>query len=747
MRLRWFFVFFLVSGFCGLVDEVVWLRIAMTQFGVVTPLVSTVLSVFMAGLALGSWQGGRLAKRAEGWPALSPLRLYAAAELCIAVSAFAVPPLLRFGREQLMSGKAAATWGSLRYHVAAGACITPVLLPFCLCMGATFPLAMAALRKTSGERGSRTFSHLYVANVLGATCGTLASAFLLVELLGFRGTLRAAAALNVAIAVGAFILSSTRMSSGEPSGAPEDPAAPAPAQGAGGTAVLTMLFTTGLVSMAMEVVWVRQFTPYLGTVVYAFAIILGLYLLATFLGSMMYRLTPAPGGSGDGGWTLRAAWIAAGLSGLLPLVATDPRLPLPIIDPATPQPADLFIGGMRVVLGLTLFCGVVGFITPKLVDRFSSGDPEKAGRAYAVNVLGCILGPLVACFGLLPAVGERVAIAVLSMALLVLAPLAAVPTAPAPDGRGRGWIPGAALAAALAAGLVVVLATEDYTGLFPSYEVRRDYEATVIATDARGRKELLVNGVGITALTPITKVMVHLPMSFLETPPKSALVICFGMGTSFRSALSWGVPTTAAELVPSVPRLFGFYHADGPDLLRSPLSRVVIDDGRRFLERTPDQFDVITIDPPPPVEAAGSSLLYSREFYALARRRLRPDGILQQWFPGGEPAILVSVTRAITESFPHVRVFPSVGGWGFHFLASDQPIPDIPAAVLASRLPPRAGADLVEWFEGVTPKQVFERILALEVKPDQILAIAPGVAALTDDRPFNEYYLLRRTLN
>src|SRR5207247_1031306 len=187
-------------------------------------------------------------------------------------------------------------------------------------------------------------------------------------------------------------------------------------------------------------------------------------------------------GSGDRGWALRPAWIAAGLSGLLPLVATDPRLPLPIVNPASPQPGDLFVGGMRVLLGLTLFCGVVGFITPMLVDRFSSGDPEKAGRGYAVNVLGCILGPLVACFGLLPAVGERRAIVLLSLALLALAPLAAAPAAPATGwrGRGRGW-PGVARAATLAAALVAVLATRDYTSLFPSSEVRRDYEATVVA--------------------------------------------------------------------------------------------------------------------------------------------------------------------------------------------------------------------------------------------------------------------------
>jgi spermidine synthase len=749
LRLRWFFAFFLISGFCGLVDEVVWLRIAMAQFGVVTPLVSTVLSVFMAGLALGSWWGGRLAGGASGRRALSSLRLYAAAELIIATSAFFVPVLLRLGRDQLLRGAADAVWGSLRYHAASGAWIALALLPFCVCMGATFPLAMAAIREAGGEPERRTFGHLYVANVLGATCGTIAAAFVLIELLGFEGTLRAVAQLNVLIGAGALVLSIVRVpargdavTSGS---APEDRRPGA----RGGGSLLTMLFVTGLSSMAMEVVWVRQFTPYLGTVVYAFATILALYLGATFLGSTIYRLGSDPGRLEPGGSVLGLAWAAAGLYGLLTLVATDPRLPFRIVDPAAPQPGDLIVGAVRVALGLAPFCCAMGFITPMLVDRYSAGDPERAGRAYAVNVLGCIVGPLVACFGLLPAMGERWSIAALAGAIFALAPLASARVAAGSSGnagRARGAL-AAAMAGALTLGLIVVLATKDYTGEFSTYEVRRDYEATVIATDARGQKELLVNGVGITTLTPITKLMVHLPMSFLGKPPENALVICFGMGTSFRSALSWDVPTTAVELVPSVPELFGFYHPDGPDLLRSPRGRVVIDDGRRFLERSPDRFDIITVDPPPPVEAAGSSLLYSREFYGLARRRLRPGGILQQWFPGGEPAILVSVTKAITDSFPNVRIFRSVEGWGFHFLASERPIPDTPAAVLASRLPARASADLVEWWAGVHPEPVFQSILDHEVPPDLILTALPGIPPLTDDRPFNEYYLLRRTLH
>src|SRR5689334_5919082 len=130
--------------------------------------------------------------------------------------------------------------------------------------------------------------------------------------------------------------------------------------------------------------------------------------------------------------------------------------------------------------------------------------------------------------------------------------------------------------------------------------------------------------------------MVHMPMAFLPAPPRNVLVLCFGMGTSFRSALSWGVPVTVAELVPNVPSMIGFFHADGEQALRSPNAHVVIDDARRFMERTQDTFDVIAIDPPPPVAAAGSSLLYSTEFYQIARRHLRPGGILQQWLPDAD---------------------------------------------------------------------------------------------------------------
>src|ERR1700690_1297522 len=97
----WFFLFFLVSGFCSILYEIVWLRLSMAQFGVTSALVSIVLSMFMAGLGLGSWGTGRAIRQYRGRTRIPGLRLYALSELLIGISAVAVPAELFFGRHLL----------------------------------------------------------------------------------------------------------------------------------------------------------------------------------------------------------------------------------------------------------------------------------------------------------------------------------------------------------------------------------------------------------------------------------------------------------------------------------------------------------------------------------------------------------------------------------------------------------------------------------------------------------------------
>lgn len=731
MSARWLFAAFLVSGFCSLVLEIVWLRLAMAQFGVTTALTSIVLSVFMGGLAVGSWVAGRLSRTLSTRPPALALRLYAGAEFAIASAVVAVPWLLDGGRSVLLSATARAEWGSAAYHAGAGIFVAIALLPFCSCMGATFPLAVSVLNRGTAGDPARSFSYLYLANVVGATAGTLLSAFVLIELLGFRGTLFAVAFLNAALGVVALGLS-LRKSLSHARARVATQTTPSGASG-GQAAALYALFFTGLTSMGMELVWVRQFTPYLGNVVYTFAAILGGYLAATFLGSALYRRWSRRGGAGAGLPALSPRlWALLAIAAMLPLVAADPRLPVRLS----------FAGDVgRVLLGIAPFCAALGFITPFLTDRWSRGDPRRVGSAYALNVLGCIIGPLLAAFGLIPAFGEGGAIAALTLPLLIAGGAGALAAGERALRHGGGaWILGAA---ALVAGAVVTtrggLESTD-----PGSIVRRDATATVAAFGQGMSRQLAVNGISMTQLSPITKLMVHLPLALRERPADHVLIVCFGMGTSYRSSLAWGVRTTAVELVPSVPSLFGFFHADARKVLASPLGRIVVDDGRRFLERSPELYDLVVVDPPPPVWAAGSSLLYSREFYEVMRPRLKPNAIIQQWIPGGEAVVVSAFAKALTDTFPYVRGFRSVEGWGYHFLASAEPIPSLSAETLAARLPKRAVRDLVEWGPYRTATEQFAAQLAREFPVGD--AIRPGVPALTDDRPLNEYFLLRQAL-
>jgi spermidine synthase len=723
----WYFYFFFISGFCSILYELIWLRLAMAQFGVTTAMVSIVLSSFMAGLGVGSLAAGHMVRKYAQRLISPPLRVYAIAEFLIGCSAIIVPLELRTGRFLLERLGSSLSLSSSGYYVAAGLWLALTVIPWCACMGATIPLGMFAIRSDKRLESRRSFSFLYLANVFGAVLGA-AIPLLLIEILGFTGTLRCGMVLNFVICGAALVLARRQMPQAAGNHEPDVTGTAALAlRQMLGNSTLWLLFATGLTSMGMEVVWTRQFTPYVGTFVYSFAIILAVYLAATFTGSSIYRLWSRRPSSQQGSEG-SLFWLFVWLVSLIPLLTADARLDIS--------------AWLRVPLGVAAFSGLLGFLTPKLVDRFSEGDPNRAGAGYAVNVAGCILGPLFAGFVLLPYLDERYALVTLALPWLLVALSCTffrrLPSA-TPLTAQRAITSGAVLV--MSFGLILV--TQSYVQQVPRAQVRRDSTATVMAAGEGMNKRLIVNGVSMTILTPITKLMSAMPLAFLDHPPQNALVICFGMGTTHRSMLSWGIDSTAVDLVPSVPALFWYYHADAAELLKSPRSHVVIDDGRRFLERTIGQYDVIVIDPPPPIGAAGSSMLYSPEFYAAAQKRLRPDGILQQWFPGADLMTTVAITRSLHQSFPYVRAFVGIGGWGIHYLASQQPIPVRSAADLAKRMPASAATDLVEWGPFPTAEQQLAAMLRNEVSVDQILAADPKVPALQDDRPVNEYYLLR----
>ena len=708
---------FFLSGFTALLYQTVWMRLALAKFGVNTSVVATVLAVFMLGLAAGSALATRIVDRIESRFGLGPLRVYGLAELVVGLGGLAVPTLLSAGREALL---AVGPADGLVYSIASSAILTTILLPFCAAMGLTFPTAVAFLKRSGATAaGHDPFSALYLANVFGALGGAVATPLIFIELYGFLATCRAAAAGNALIGLVALVAFS-RATLARPDSA--IPIAPAGADPQGRSRRLA-LFVTGFSTMGMEVVWTRIYPTVIGTFVYSFAAIIAIYLLATTLGSLAYRrLRRRPIAGRLGLWW---PWLCA--ASLLPLLSASVTFP----------PIN---GVVRVFLGLAPFCALLGFLTPALVDREAGDDAGRVGRAYAINLLGCLLGPIAAGFVLLPAFGTRYAALALALPLfMVLA---------TPVVRRDGSV--LSRFAAIGVAATLWFSSTLFEERFPKEQVRHDHVATVVAAGTGVDKHLYVNGVGMTELTTVTKMMAHFPAAHLaprDGRPIDALVICFGMGTSFRSLASWGANVVAVELVPSVPDLFGYFFPDGPGLVRDSGGRlrIVHDDGRRFLDRSRERFDLITVDPPPPVEAAGSSLLYSTEFYASARRKMKPGAILQMWLPGGDRETIAGVTLSALEAFPHVRVMGSFQGIGFHVLASDQPILRLTPDEAVARMPEAAIKDLTEWIDE-PPAKFFAFTIANEFVPESMLIGQARAAtqAITDDRPVNEFYFMRR---
>jgi spermidine synthase len=235
--------------------------------------------------------------------------------------------------------------------------------------------------------------------------------------------------------------------------------------------------------------------------------------------------------------------------------------------------------------------------------------------------------------------------------------------------------------------------------------------------------------------------MAHVPM-LAHPSPDDTLVICFGMGTTYRSAIAHGGRVTVVELVQEVFDAFDWFYPDSQRVRHYPKGRMVTNDGRNFLKITRDRYDVITLDPPPPIDAAGVGSLYSSEFIELAKSRLKPGGIMAHWipYPGTNSGVDDDdmhrmLVDTFTGAFTHVLLIPSFRGVGLHVLGSmDAPI-EIKRGKLARRLKnSKVAEDLNEWDE--VPMRAF-------MQRSPVTRPEAGGSLETDDTPWLEFNLIR----
>jgi spermidine synthase len=739
---------FILSGAAGLIYEIVWSRQLVLVFGNTTQAVSAILTGFFGGMAIGATVGGRIADRVR-----SPLRLYGLLEILLVVVVLVTP--LTFGLiNDVYRGIYPALEGTPFLALARMILAVLALSPATIMMGATFPALVRHFTRSSAL--GQAFGRLYFANTLGAVAGTLVAGLVLIELLGLSGALRVGAACSAIAGLVALWLARNDTSVAEVSAhRPETERGPEPEperETAARTRPIVWLplvvaFVSGLTSLGYQVTWTRLLASGTGGLTYVFTVILALFLIGIALGAALFTVVRPR--IKDPVRLLAISQLAVAVlsvAGLI-LVISQPR----VLDPGRPlfSIGVLFGAAVLTVLPVTIVLGLAFPTASELLRDDLGTSGSESGLLLGVNTTGAIIGSLVIPFVFMPTIGSPAIIVLLALANLALGVGLALQARPV-----RAAIAGAGIVSAV---LIVVIATRPGLVVQPNeariaargatlFESREDEIASVQAGQDRATPELWVGGTSMTLLTVDAKLMPILPL-IARPESERALVVAFGMGTAYRTALIAGLRTDAVELVPSVPHMFGYYYEDAAQVLADPNGRVVIADGRNHLELVDERFDIILTDPPPPIQSSGVSVISSLEYYEAGRDHLTDAGVMMQWTPyGTTESDLKEHIRTFASVFPHVIAVRGSGGYGFYMLGSMMPMSLDP--VVATTVLERPGVldDISSAFD--SPASTIDGWLA-EIDRQtwlidgQVRAYAGSGPMITDDQPRPEYFLLR----
>lgn len=745
------YVIFTLSGAAGLIYEVVWSRQLVLVFGNTTQAVSTILTGFFGGMAIGSVFGGRLADRAR-----RPLRLYGLLETLLVVVVLLTPLTFLLIHDVYRGAFGALVANPRLLALVRFALALLALGPATILMGATLPTLTRYLAR-SGSDLSAAFGKLYAVNTIGAILGAIAAGFALIELLGLSGALRVGAACSAIAGCVALLLDYAAGPASTPAEGNAAPLSSARAQAAAAAVprprirlALFVAFVSGLTSLGYQALWTRLLASGTGNSTYVFTTILAVFLIGLALGAVAFALFRTRIQTVN---LIATGQIVIALLVLLGMATVISHGSSVEISHSLSMVRALFVAGLIVVLPATFVMGLTFPASSALISDPRGHVGANSGLLLSANTLGAITGTFLVPFVVIPLVGSPVAlglIALLNVATAIALALAGPIEAPSIRWltTGAAAITGVALVVILTVGSVfvdpnIVRLRADHGTLAMSME---DEIASVQAGSDGGRQQLWVNGTSMTFLTVDTRLMPILPL-MLRPTSHTALVIAFGMGSAYRSALNAGLTTTAVELVPSVPKTFGVFYSDARQVLANPNGHIVIADGRNFVEMTEQHYDIIVVDPPPPIYSSGVSVISSREFYAAAKSRLSPGGVMMQWIPFG-PTLseFQAHVRTYRDVFPHVIIAFGPAGSGLYMLGSEQPIAFDPATIQQVLSRPGVVQDLSSAFDSphhdlagwatAIPTLIW-------VQGNQVARFAGKGPFVTDDHPLPEYFLLR----
>lgn len=650
------------SGCAALIYEIVWFQMLQLIIGSSAISLGILLGTFMGGMCVGSVMLSRIISTRY-----HPLKVYALLELGIGIIGlillFVLPLIGAF-----YIGMATDGFGG---HFLRGiVCSICLFFPTVL-MGATLP---AIARWTeSTPRGVSWLGFFYGGNIAGAVCGCLFAGFYLLRLYDVVTATYVAVALNFAVAFVGYGLAKWAEYDASKAKMTTRSLWISEAR-----AVYVVIAISGACALGAQVIWTRLLSLMMGATVYAFSIILGVFLIGLGVGSSVgaYFARTKVNPKIALGWCQfllvgAIAWAAYALSHLLPYWTSGGTVEVRF-------QLDLLRCFVAIFPATVLWGG--SFPLALAAARSQGRDPGTlTGSVYAANTAGAIVGALGFSVVLIALLGTQMA----QQILLILSAFGAILM----FGRGLWQVRDAGktvrsdrwVGVAVGVGLLVWSMPGPPPALIAYGRSILDWEedaayiyvgegmnaAVAVSELDNGVRNFHVSGKVVASSEPqdmrLQRMLGHLS-ALMHRGPRSVLVVGCGAGVTAGTYVLY--PSVEriviCEIEPLIPPAADVYFGlENYDVLKDPRVEVVIDDARHYLLATDEKFDIITSDPIHPwVKGAGA--LYSKEYFELCKKRLNPGGVVTQWVPLYESR-LDAVKSEIATFF---QVFPHGTIWG-----------------------------------------------------------------------------------
>lgn len=688
------FICFFFSGVAGLIYQIIWRRWLSLVFGSTTFATSTVLAIFMGGLALGSFIFGRAADRIK-----RPLMGYALLQVGIGVYGLFIPFLLKLVQPMYLS--VARSWEfSGFYNIFLFFLSALILILPAIFMGGTFPLISKFYIKRTAVIG-KLVGHLYAVNTFGAVLGIVLAGFLFLPIFGMSNLNLFAAVISIGI--GALCILFDRHSLaliGQEKLVREERTVTHKINYWGWIILIGFGFS-GFASMIYEVAWARALALSIGSSIYAFSTMLVTFIFGIAVGSLIFSLFWKERKVPYYGFGLIEASIGIVVLLIMPLFDKLPTYFLTLFG--------LFPGSYGFVQFIQFFLCFLVMIIPALL--FGASFPivvrifvedfkvvgNRIGQVYAVNTLGCIIGSFLVGFALIPLIGAQWSI-ILAASVNILVAIVVFVSSREMRTQKKLIVSGVVVAISL----LLILQTQSWnqivlnTGItlrpgqylkmkrFISLEefvannkilfYREGVNCNVAVVKVRNILSLNINGKSDASngQDMVTQLLVaYLPL-ILHEDPQDVFILGLGSGITAGACVNYGVPNVeCAEIEGAVIEAAEFFNKENHSVLSDERAKIIRADGRNYLLAAQKKYDVIINEPSNPW-LAGLTNLFAKDYYEICRDKLKENGIICSWVQSYSlsPEDFQMAVNTFHSVFPYVTVWKAGRGNDYLMIGS-----------------------------------------------------------------------------